>query len=422
VSRPVVVIVDPYSSGVLLAPDLRAAGFTVVAVLTLPSPARWLTDGYCPDDFDMAFGPTDDADALSAQLAPLAPVAVVPGTESGVALAGELAARLTPQRACPPASALARRHKGVMVQTLASAGIDVPRSRRLRDPEEMGDWLSESGLDGRDLVIKPVASAATAGVTLAEGGRGWADAVRRLCGSPNLLGGVNEEVLVQERMLGTEYVVDTFSHDGRHAVADICRYVKVRNAGHFAVYESMTFLPYDKPAHDELLAYTRRVLDALGMRFGFAHTEVMLTADGPRLVEMNARLGGGGLPWTCRLATGQNAIDWLIAHLRGDEPPERYTLKTHVTVVFFMAPQTGRVRDVAVLEEIRRLPSCARLHIGVREGEQVAASGDLASTLRVGWAILAHADAGQVRADHAAARRIAGRLRVDPVANLARQA
>ncbi|WP_433797575.1 ATP-grasp domain-containing protein [Actinoplanes sp. CA-252034] len=43
---------------------------------------------------------------------------------------------------------------------------------------------------------------------------------------------------------------------------------------------------------DEVLALTGAALAALGVRHGITHTEVKLTPDGPRIIEVNGRLGG----------------------------------------------------------------------------------------------------------------------------------
>ena len=55
-----------------------------------------------------------------------------------------------------------------------------------------------------------------------------------------------------------------------------------------------------------LISYTRRVLDAMEIRHGPSHAEIMMTADGPCLVEMNCRAHGGDGNWRslCRALTG----------------------------------------------------------------------------------------------------------------------
>jgi len=408
-----VVVVDPYSSGAKLPAALRRAGFAPVTVASYPPPAPMLANALDVPDPDLRLGPADRVEELVAWLAGLDPLAIVPGTESGVPLADALAAELTPELANVPALAAARRHKGHMVAALDAAGMPTVRTVCTSDPVEVERWLARSGLLGADLVVKPPTSAGTEGVTLVPGGHGWLEAMQGLLGRHNLMGLVNDEVVVQERVTGTEYVVDTVTVDDRHTVTNVCRYGKVTTPAGGMVYESMEFLPPDLPGLDVVVGYARRALDALGIRFGPAHSEVMLTADGPRLIETGARLAGAGLPGAAQLATGESGVERLVAWLGGRPVRDDFSLQRCVLAVYFIARSSGVLRNVAAYECIRALPTCRYLRINVCEGDRIAATTDLMSTLGLGWAVLAHRDRQRVRADRAAVRAIESEVRIE---------
>jgi biotin carboxylase len=412
-SAPAVAIVDPYSSGTMYAPALRRAGLSPVAVTSWPPPARSLAGSFRPGDFDQCWSEEHGRPGVMERVAQLSPVAVVPGTASGVELADELAASLTPGRSNVPELALARRHKGAMVAAVGASGLPVARSVSARRPEDVERWIADEGMSGLDLVLKPAASAGTDGVVLSEGGRGWHRAMRRLQDQVNLLGAVNEEIVVQEYLKGTEYCIDTFTCDGRHTVTNICRYGKVRNGENFALYEHVEFLPYENPGNPELIRYTERVLDALGIRFGPAHTEVIWTSGGPRLVETNARLAGGGIPAACFLATGDSGVNRLARYLSGagDLPPS-YQQHRCVLTVMFMVPRSGTLRNTQAYQELSLLPTCRHLRVNVRDGDYAPATTDLMSAMALGWALLADRDPRRVHADHAAARQITAKVSV----------
>lgn len=413
---PVVAIVDPYSSGAMYAPALRRAGLSPVAVTSWPGPARSLADSFRPGDFDQCLSEEHGRPGVTALLAQLAPVAIVPGTASGVGLADELAAELTPWRCNRPALALARRDKGAMIAAACASGLPVPRAVSARHPEDVERWIADAGMTGADLVLKPAASAGTDGVVLSEGGRDWHAAMRRLQGRVNLLGAVNEEIVVQEYLTGTEYCIDTFSFSGQHTVTNICRYGKVRNGENFALYEHVEFLPYQSPGHAELTRYTEGVLDALGIRFGPAHTEVIRTPGGPRLIETNARLAGGGIPAACFLATGDSGVDRLVRYLsRASDIEPGYQLQRSVMTVMFMVPRSGLIGNTRAYHEIRSLPTCRHLRVGVRDGDYVPATCDLMSAMALGWALLADRNPRRVHADHAAVRQITAKVSVTSV-------
>lgn len=429
-SRPVVVIVEPYSSGNMYAPALRRAGFSTCGV-TLRSAAP-LAASFRADDFDhhLEYGAGDAEpitprllDPVLDRLRELAPVAILPGEQHGVRLADTLAARLTPDRANVPGLAAARWHKGDMYAAVAAAGVPVVQSLCTRDPDEVDEWLRARNLIGRDLVVKPANASGTDGVSGHPGGAGWREAVVELAGSVSRHGIQLTDVVVQEYVTGVEYAVDTFSHDGVHTVTDIARYRKVSADSRIAVYESMEFVPFDAPGHDGLVRYTKQVLDALGVRFGVAHTEVMLTERGPLLMEMNARPPGGAQPWACQLATGDNLIERAVRHLAGESAPRLdYDLEMTVLVIFFAVHSAGPVSGIAGLDAITDLPSCVNLKVNVKDGDEVPTTLDLMDAHKLGVAVLGHPDPDQVYADHLAVRRIAGQVgrpggfTIDPIA------
>jgi len=417
-SGPVVVIVQPYSSGNMYASALRRAGFSPCAV-TLRSAAP-LADSFRAADFDhhIEYGAGDDEEITPQLVGPvldrlreLDPIAVLPGEQHGVRLADHLAAVLTPDRANLPELASARWHKGDMYAAVAAAGVPVVEGLSTRDPDEAADWLRDRGLVGRDLVVKPANASGSDGVTLLPAGVGLHAAVAGLAGVVSRHGIQLTDVIVQEHVTGVEYAVDTFSHDGVHTVTDIVRYRKVSGGGRMAIYESMEFLPFDAPGHDELLRYNRRVLDAVGMRFGVAHTEIMVTDRGPLLMEVNARPPGGAQPWACELATGDNLIDRTVRYLsgNGDLRPD-YDLTMPVLVVFFAVRSAGLISGIDGLNAITELASCCHLKINVADGDYVPETVDLMDAHRLGVVVLGHPDRAQVHADHLEVRRIAARV------------
>ena len=399
-----VVVVDPYSSGAMLAGELRAAGVRPVAVLSSPRPPDVYAGSYRPADFDEIHVHTGELSRLVETVAALEPLAVLPGTECGVELADTLAAATTPATANVPGLAAARRHKGAMADRLGEVGLRRVRQICTSDEAAVARWIREAGLAGTPLVLKPPKSAGTDGVVRVAAGDDWRPAFRHLLGARNKLELDNDTVVVQEFLVGDEYVVDTFTYDGTHTVTDVCRYRKVTNAGHIAVYDAMDFLPHDDPVVEPLLGYTYKVLDALGVRNGAAHSEVMVTAAGPVLIETGVRMHGGGHPEFCRVATGDSQLDRTVGWFAlGREPQPAYRLRNHVRVAFLIASRAGRVRGLEPLEELADLPSHYRSAIAVGEGDEVAPTRDLFTAM--GFVVLAHPDLGQLERDYAAVKR-----------------
>ncbi|HEX2050334.1 MAG TPA: ATP-grasp domain-containing protein [Actinomycetota bacterium] len=410
------VVVDPYSSGALIAPELRARRVAPIAVTSTPAPPEVYAATYRPGDFDDVVAGHGRVDDVAAAVARLEPLCVVPGTECGVELADALAARVTPALANDPELAAARRHKGLMGRAVARAGLPHARETCTGDEASVERWLVAEGLEDAALVLKPPNSAGTDAVVKVEPRAPWRPAFRALLGRTNKLGHVNREVVVQEFLAGDEYVVDSFSHHGRHGVTNVCKYRKVANAQHVAVYDSMEFLSPDDPVAAAVAPYAERVLDALGIHFGPAHTEVMWTATGPRLVETGARMHGGGHPRYCRVATGDSQLDRMMRFYVDRAPvADSYRLRRKVVVAFLIARASGVVRNVHLLDAAAGLPSHFESHVGAADGDHVPATRDLFTAL--GFIVLAHDDPERVWADYAAVKEMESALVFDEPAD-----
>jgi acetyl esterase/lipase len=395
------IVVDPYSSGSLFAPAFAQEGCKVIAVLSAPEPPEVYAASYRPGDFDVIYVAQSDAlEELALRLHDYHPICVLAGCESGVELAEKLAPLVVPDIANVKQLASARRDKGFMAQAAIDAGVPMMNQISSRDFAEVDNWIYRHGLAGKDLVVKPPKSASTDGVKKIPAGRGLAEAFYTLLDKPNRLGIINDRVLVQEYLTGTEYVVDTFSHGGVHTLCNVCQYTKLNNANGMAIYDRMEWVAPDDKVIDVLFAYAIKVLDALGVTFGNAHIEIMLTQRGPRLIEIGARPHGGGHPRLCLIATGDSQVHRSVRFFaQGEIPRASYQLLKHMTVVFFHALQASIVTDVAKFYALKALPSFLDGSILVRDGQKIPATRDLFATLALGFIVLASSDPAQIQRD-----------------------
>jgi hypothetical protein len=385
------VLVDPYAGARDYGAAFRARGVPTVAVLSTREPLATFRAAWSPEDFDQVLAFDGDLEGLVERLRPLRPLCALAGNESGVELAETLTERLAPEVGNTAGGTAARRDKWHMAQALRRAGVPVIRQLCSKDPDEVADWLGRAGLGGSRLVLKPPKSGGTDGVHVVDAGQDWRPVFEHLMTTVNRFEAANEAVLVQEFVAGTEYVVDTYSVAGRHGLAEVCRYAKGsldrRGARRLGVYLRTDFVPPDHPQVPALFDYTRRVLDALGIRNGAAHAEVMLTANGPLLVEVAARLAGTPLQYCARLATGDCQIDRAVRHLLDGSFTAGYALRQHVAVACLAAPRAGVLRNAEVLDPVHELPTARRVHLPFRTGDEVPATADLFTQL--GWVVLA---------------------------------
>jgi biotin carboxylase len=226
------------------------------------------------------------------------------------------------------------------------------------------------------VVVKPVAGSGSVGVSLCATAREAADAVAAL-----LAVGVDERgnardphVLVEEYAVGPEFSVET--------IGDTVVGVTRKHLGP-APYFVETGHDFPAPLADAdraaLGSATLRALDALGLGWGAAHTELRLTPRGPVLIEVNPRLAGGMITAVVEEATGIDLVDACVALSCGRSPDLTATRKTAASIRFLVAERAGSVTAVHGVEAARRLPSVRTATLTVAPGHQI---GELTQSFR----------------------------------------
>jgi biotin carboxylase len=299
-----------------------------------------------------------------------------------------------------------------MAQALMRAGIPHLRQFCSADPDAIAAWLDESGLAGQRLVVKPPKSVGTDEVHVVPAGQDWRPAFDRIIGKENKAGVRNDAVLVEEFCEGTEYIVDTYSVDGRHGLVDVCRYTKRQRDDRIGIYDRVYFLPPHHPDVPVLRDYAMRVVEAVGIRNGCGHNEIMLTEDGPRLIEVAARLAGGGHQGVTMLATGDNHVQRTIRHhLDGAFRPD-FDWQQYVCAAFLSAPRPGVFRNGDVFDAAREFPTYNSEKFFFGTGDVVPATDDIFTPL--GWVILADPDEDAVERDYARLKELERQVVIDP--------
>jgi hypothetical protein len=377
-----IVLVDTYGAiGSQLAQGFRSAGYTPIRVQStaeVPLGLRGQPDPY-PYMVDMVHR-GDLSETLTA-LMPFHPLAVLAGTEPAVELADALSEAFHPITGAPTNGTVlspARRDKYLMIERIKQQGLRAARQILVEDEDQLRDWHEEIG---DTIIVKPLRSAASDGVTWCRTPDDAMHAFQRLNGRKNILSLANDGVVAQECLIGTEYTVDTISRNGIHHVCDIWETHRISANGFPHLPITWRMLPGTGQLQDELVAYALAVLDALGIRHGPAHAEIKMTPEGPCLVEVGARIAGFNLPEGAHLATGESPVDWLVdAYVRPKRFAQRsrrpYRLQQHVARTTMVASRSGTLIAYHSLEAIKELDSFHDMQVRVRPGQHLPLTTD----------------------------------------------
>ena len=401
---PVVVVVDPVSTGAQLAPEFARRGWQSVAAFSPVEVPPAMRRNFRPEHYRAVvdIGSVDDP---VAELACHRPSLVITGSEWGVHTADHLAERLgLPGNGTRLSRS--RRDKYAMVEQLRASGLDAAASTVSDDVRKLLAWADDGG--HWPLVVKPLASAGSDSVAICADEAEVRAAFARIHLRTDQMGGFNEYVLAQELLVGDQYFVNTVSRDGRHYISEIWLEQRATVDG-AVVYDYQDLLRPDGDIQRALAAYVVRVLDALGIAHGPAHAEVILTPRGPVLVEIGARLEGSVTSRGPEAATGHSQVSLTVdaytdpaafARLPGTD----YRLLQSLRVVCLITPQDGHLA-AEPLAAVRALPSylCGSVDALVT-GAEVRRTVDLFTS--PGHLYLVGADGEQIERDYRRVRAI----------------
>jgi biotin carboxylase len=241
--------------------------------------------------------------------------------------------------------------KHAMRARLRDAGLEDIPSALVTDRAALHAFAAEHGLP---LVVKPNGGVASVGVSVARTPEDLDACFDRAEAEHGAFSSAG--VLAERFFAGPQFSAEGFSEGGEHVVVAIAR--KYSDPVTLAELGHVLPAPLD-PADEALIQrYTRDVLDALGVRFGPTHTELVLTPEGPRIIETHLRLSSDTSP----LVPGALGIDLVETQIRqtmGEQvlPDIRRTLERssapgrHGAVWYAYTDLSGHLVKIVGLEE-----------------------------------------------------------------------
>lgn len=406
------IIVDGYSTGAGLAPELSQHGISCIHVQSQPEIPKVYSHTFVPRHYKANYLYNADMIYLTNELSKYNPKFVIPGAECGIELADKLCSNLGLPGNGIELSAC-RRDKYQMIKRVESQGIQTIPSFKTSSLTEALNWAEKESV--WPLVVKPLNSAGGDGVKICKSATDVEEAYKTIMSTEkNLLGLKSHAVLIQHYVYGKEYVVNMVSFDGEHKLCELWEYSRYERKAGRQIYDTATIVDYKSTEHQDVIDYAIKVLNALNIKYGPAHIEIIKNDDGCYLIELAARLMGANLPFPLleKCITTSQASYTVTAYSNPKKFKDFFSLPYKILqplmAIFMVSDQNGFVNEIHHIDEIKALPSFYDMKLAIKSGGKIMETEDYQTS--PGMIYLTHKDPNVMELDKQKIREIEKRM------------
>ncbi|MBQ1733415.1 MAG: ATP-grasp domain-containing protein [Lachnospiraceae bacterium] len=266
--------------------------------------------------------------------------------------------------------------KGEMIKAFEAAGVEHPWYYIVPSSEELKSIIDSVTYP---CIIKPTDNAGSRGVVL--------------CYSREALENEYEyaqresrsgTVIIEEYLQGPEFSVEVMVVDREPHVLQITDKLTT-GAPHFVEMGHSQPTQQSEENCEKIRDLACRAVKAVGINIGPAHVEMILTKDGPKMVELGARMGGDCITThLVPLSTGIDMVGCTIKLACGEKIDIEPRFDKGSAIRYFNA-HNGTIMAIDGVEDAERLPGVQEISIVHNIGETIGEIGS--STDRVGFVI-----------------------------------
>ena len=266
--------------------------------------------------------------------------------------------------------------KGEMIKAFEAAGVEHPWYYIIPTQLELAEVIDKVTYP---CIMKPTDNAGSRGVVLC---RRREDLEKEYEYSHRESRG--GAVIVEEYLQGPEFSIEVMVVDGEPHVFQITDKLTT-GAPHFVEMGHSQPSRQSLENQEKIRDLACRAVKAVGINVGPAHVEMILTKDGPKMVELGARMGGDCI--TTHLVPLSTGIDMVSCTLKlacCEEVDIEPKFSKGSAIRYFDA-HNGTIKAIEGVEEARIIPGVREVSIVHQIGETIGEIGSSAD--RVGFVI-----------------------------------
>lgn len=282
-------------------------------------------------------------------------------------------------------TALKTTNKAFMREALRKAGVPIPLFFHVITKHDYLEAVNKVNSAGYRCIVKPADNSGSRGIYfLSDYEIETIEKAYEYSRQSSRSG----ELMVEEYMEGPEVSVETLSVEGSCHVIQITD--KITTGVPYFVemgHSQPSYLPED--IKNQIKKITIAANHALGIENGPSHTEIKVTKDGPKIVELGARLGGDNITThLVPLSTGVDMVECCIRIALGEKPDLVPKYQKGSAIRYFKADH-GRIIQINGIDEASKLDGIRQISVVRGIGEII--NGIKKSGDRVGF-VIAQAD------------------------------
>ena len=266
-------------------------------------------------------------------------------------------------------TALRATNKAIMREVLKQSGVPIPTFFKVTSREEFNVAVA---MFKEPFIVKPADNSGSRGIVKIEDltdektifdSYDYSKASSR-----------NGDVVVEEYMSGPEVSVETLTVNGECHVIQITDKITT-GAPHFVEMGHTQPSKLSDEIKQRISDIARQANKAIGIANGPSHTEIIVTKDGPKIVEIGARLGGDCITThLVPLSTGVDMVECCIKIALGEKVETKIKFSKG-SAIRYLTCNTGKIRSISGLDDARSLN-------GVKQVNMVYGMGDIVSEIK----------------------------------------
>lgn len=257
-------------------------------------------------------------------------------------------------------------NKVAMRECLNKNNVPIPKFFKVRDYMEYMKVLNEFK---REIIVKPSDNSGSRGVVLLKDLNNKEEI--RSAFEYSMENSRSGEVVVEEYMKGFEVSVESVSINGEIHVISITDKLTTGSPNFVEMGHSQpSQLPND--IKDNIKNLAIEAIRAIGIDNGPSHTEIIITEEGPKIVEIGARLGGDNITsHLVPLSTGIDLVQVCIQIAMGIEPNLKHKFLKGSAIRYFDYSTEGRIKSINGLEEVKSIKGVKQVEFTKKIGDRV---------------------------------------------------